>query len=200
MTQSRTSTRESQDAAVQKAEERAKRAERKLEELERTVTELKAERGGGAVQAEQHESDRGQTGNAVDELRGEPMMAHLMDALEAGKDIGHYGRLVFAMVAHHFLPPELLLEWLNKDPDFGHDQAIALLRQVQSRDYNPPRRERILGWQAQQEFPIIPNVDDPDCGNVYRNLKFPDKVYEHIQEYQEEKVEADRGLANMPAR
>ena len=40
---------------------------------------------------------------AVSELRKNDMMAHLLDSLEAGKDIGHYGRLVFAMVARHFL-------------------------------------------------------------------------------------------------
>ena len=43
--------------------------------------------------------------------------------------------------------------------------------------------------QAQQEFPILPNPDDPDCGNVYRNLKFPQSVYEHIQEYHEQKAQ-----------
>jgi anti-sigma regulatory factor (Ser/Thr protein kinase) len=37
---------------------------------------------------------------------------------------------------------------------------------------------------------LSPNPDDPDCGNVYRNLKFPQSVYEHIQEYQEEEVQA----------
>jgi len=88
-----------------------------------------------------------------------------------------------------------LLEWLTKDPDFSAEEARALIRQVESRDYNPPRRERIVEWQAQQEYPILPNVDDPDCGNVYRNLKFPDKVYEHIQEYQEEKAEGDAHAA-----
>lgn len=122
-------------------------------------------------------------------------MAHLMDALEAGKDIGHYGRLVFAMVAHHFLPEDELLEWLQRDRDFSEEAARALIRQVESRDYNPPRRERILAWHQQQEFPILPNADDPDCGNVYRNLKFPDHVYEHIQEYQEDKAVAE-GAAN----
>jgi hypothetical protein len=39
---------------------------------------------------------------------------------------------------------------------------------------------------GQQEFPILPNPEDPDCGNLYRNLKFPEAVYEHIGEYQEE--------------
>ena len=173
------------------AEQRAKCAEQKVEELERTVAHLKAEKG---IAVEPEGPDSGDPRLAEDAaiaLRREPMMAHLMDALAEGKNIGHYGRLVFAMVAHHFLPPQEVLEWLDKDPDFGHDQAIALLRQVNSRDYNPPRRERILSWQAQQDFPIIPNVDDPDCGNVYRNLKFPDKVYEHIEEYQEEKAEAE---------
>ena len=28
------------------------------------------------------------------DLRDSPMMAHLLDALEAGTDVGHYGRLV----------------------------------------------------------------------------------------------------------
>lgn len=126
----------------------------------------------------------------VEELRREPMMAHLFDALADGKDIGHYGRLVFAMVAHHFLAEEEMLEWLRKDPTFDEHAAQALLRQVEGRDYNPPRRNRILEWQAQQEFPILPNTDDPDCGNVYRNLKFPPRVYEHIEEYQEEKAAA----------
>ena len=126
----------------------------------------------------------------VETLRQEPMMAHLLDALKGGKDIGHYGRLVFAMVAHHFLPEDELLEWLQRDRDFSEEQARALIRQVEGRDYNPPRRERILEWQKEQDFPILPNADDPDCGNVYRSLKFPDKVYEHIQEYQVEKAEA----------
>ena len=33
----------------------------------------------------------------VEELRKDEMMAHLLDSLDQGKDIGHYGRLVFAM-------------------------------------------------------------------------------------------------------
>jgi len=55
---------------------------------------------------------------------------------------------------------------------------------------DPLKRERIVEWQAQQGFPILPNPEDPDCGNLYRNLKFPDAVYEHIGEYQEEKIKA----------
>src|ERR1700761_1784105 len=111
------------------------------------------------------------------ELRKDSMMAHLLDSLAQGKDIGHYGRLVFAMVARHFLPSEEVLAWLTRDPDFSEAEASNMLRQVEGRDYNPPRRDRILEWQAQQEFPILPQPDDPDCGNLYRNLKFPDDVY-----------------------
>jgi hypothetical protein len=40
---------------------------------------------------------------SVVELRKNEMMAHLMDALSQGQDIGHYGRLAFVMVARHFL-------------------------------------------------------------------------------------------------
>ena len=38
-----------------------------------------------------------QYGMAVEELGKSDIMAHLLDALDADKDIGHYGRLVFAM-------------------------------------------------------------------------------------------------------
>lgn len=118
------------------------------------------------------------------------MMAHLIDALEGGQDIGHYGRLVFAMVAHHFLSEAELIALLQKDRDFGEDEARALVHQVEGRDYNPPRRERILEWQRQQEFPICPNPEDPDSCNVYRELRFPDSVYEDIEDYHEHKATA----------
>jgi len=124
------------------------------------------------------------------ELRKDSMMAHLLDSLAAGKDIGHYGRLVFAMVARHFMPHDEVLAWMMKDRDVDEQKARLLLRQVEGKDYNPPRREKILAYQAQQEFPIVPFPDDPDCGNLYRNLKFPDEVYEHIGHYQEAKMES----------
>jgi hypothetical protein len=128
------------------------------------------------------------TTGAEEALRKNGMMAHLLDSLDAGKDIGHYGRLVFAMVARHFLNEEELVAQLAKDRDFGEDQARALVAQVNEHDYNPPRREKILDFQARQEFPILPDADDPDAGNVYRDLQFPDHVYEHIQEYYEHKA------------
>src|SRR6478672_295626 len=123
------------------------------------------------------------------DLRKNDMMAHLLDALENGKDIGHYGRLVFAMVARHFLHDSELKKCLMKDPAMDEAKATALIEQVCSRDYNPPRREKIMEWQSQQEFPICPS-HDPDACNVYRNLKFPDGIYDNIQEYHEQKVSA----------
>src|SRR5579875_969120 len=120
-------------------------------------------------------------------LREDSMMAHLLDALNAGTDIGHYGRLVFAMVARHFMTDDEVVAELIKDPDFPEEQARQMLRQVEGRDYNPPRRERILQWQAEQEFPIVPNAEDPDCGNVYKTLRFPKELYDHIGHYQEQK-------------
>lgn len=129
-------------------------------------------------------------GGGEEELRKDSMMAHLLDSLEAGKDIGHYGRLVFAMVARHFLPHDEVLAWMTKDEDFGEEDARLMLVQVEGRDYSPPRRDRILQWQSEQEFPILPNVDDPDCGNLYRNLNFPDEIYKHIGHYREQKMEA----------
>ena len=120
------------------------------------------------------------------ELRKDPMMAHLLDSLNAGNDVGHYGRLVFAMVARHFLPHEEVLAWLAKDGDCSEDHAATMLHQVEGRDYSPPRRERLLEWQSEQEFQFI-DAQDPDSGNLYRNLEFPKAIYEHIGHYQEAK-------------
>jgi hypothetical protein len=122
----------------------------------------------------------------VEELRKSDVMAHLLDALADGQDIGHYGRLVFAMVGRHFLDEDELVEHLVQDPACSEEEARSLVHQVQARDYNPPRRERILEWQQRQEFPICPNPDDPRACNVYRDLQFPDGVYEDIEDFYEE--------------
>lgn len=118
------------------------------------------------------------------------MMVHLLDALEQGQDIGHYGRLVFAMMAHRFMTEDDLAKWLTKDKTFSQQDAEALVHQVQGCDYNPPRRERILQWQREQDFPICPNPEDPDACNVYKDLTFPDDVYADIEHYHEQKAEA----------
>lgn len=117
---------------------------------------------------------------AIDDLKRNAMMTHLLSALERGEDIGHYGRLVFAMIGRHFLSGDELCRWLCRNPGVSTDDASALLRQVEDRDYNPPRRERIMEWDEQQSFPICP---EPNGCNVYRDLKFPEHVYEHIQEF-----------------
>ncbi len=126
---------------------------------------------------------------ALQELRKSEMMANLMDALEEGQDIGHYGRLTFAMVARHFLEEAALIDWLQKDQDFSEAEAKALVLQVQGKDYNPPKRDRILEWQQKQDFQICLTPDDPDSGNVYQDLQFPDHVYENISGYYEHKAE-----------
>ncbi len=125
-----------------------------------------------------------------EDLRDSPMMAHLLDALEAGTDIGHYGRLTFTMNARHFLEEDELIRLLSNQPDHDETQARSLLLQVKGRDYNPPKRERILEWQAQQDFPICPTPDEPGTCNVYRELRFPDSIYESINEFYEEQAEA----------
>ncbi len=124
------------------------------------------------------------------ELRDSKMMAHLLEALEAGTDIGHYGRLVFAMVARHFMDDEELVSLLANQPDHDEKDARSLVLQVKARDYNPPKRNRILEWQAQQDFPICPTPDDPSSCNVYSELQFPDHIYENIEEFYEEQAEA----------
>jgi hypothetical protein len=130
-------------------------------------------------------------GGGEEELRNSPMMAHLLDALQEGTDIGHYGRLTFAMIARHFLDEKELLNLLSKQPDMDEREAHNLLVQVEGRDYNPPKRERILEWQSQQDFPICPTPDDPGACNVYRELRFPQDVYDSIGEFWEEKAQEE---------
>ncbi|MFL5703284.1 MAG: hypothetical protein ACJ8AG_10720 [Ktedonobacteraceae bacterium] len=128
--------------------------------------------------------------NATDDgrsenLRDSPMMAHLLDALEARTDIGHYGRLTFVMVARHFLPEDKIVDLLSHQPDITAEDAHALVVQVKGHNYNPPKRERILQWQSQQDFPICPTPDEPGTCNVYSELRFPDDIYDHINDFWE---------------
>lgn len=127
-------------------------------------------------------NEQGQSEN----LEDSPMMAHLLDALKKGEDVGHYGRLTFAMIARHFMEDAELIKLLAKQHDQSEATAHALLTQVKQHDYNPPKRERILEWQAKQDFAICPTPDDSGSCNVYSELRFPDHVYEKINEYYEE--------------
>ena len=128
---------------------------------------------------------------AVAQLRKSPMMTHLLDALERGEDIGHYGQLTFAIIARHFLPQEKVIQLLAKGKDMTEAQAGALVYQVEERDYNPPRREKILAWQREQDFPICPTPDDPDTCNPYAELEMPESVLESIEDYREQRYEAN---------
>jgi DNA primase large subunit len=117
-------------------------------------------------------------------------MNHLLNSLHRGEDIGHYGRLVFVLVARHFLDEDQIVKYLRKDPDCDEAKARGLVEQVSERDYNPPTRARVLAWMEQQGFPICPDAGDPSACNVYRDLKFPDEVYQRISGFYEAKAEA----------
>jgi hypothetical protein len=122
---------------------------------------------------------------ALKDLRQSEMMAHLLDALDKGQDIGHYGRLVFVMVGRFFASDDELVKQLTKDKDCDEQKARALIRQVEAKGYNPPKRERILEWMDQQKFPICQNPENPDACNVYKSLEFPAEMYEKISSYYE---------------
>jgi hypothetical protein len=121
------------------------------------------------------------------DLRQSPMMARMLDALDNGEDIGHYGRLVFAMIGRHFVSNAELVELLTKDHDADEQEIRAMVQQVEDKGYSPPGREKILEFQNQQDFQICPDPDDPDACNVYNELQFPDEVYQSIQEYKEKR-------------
>lgn len=156
---------------------------RRQDEKARTARESKREE---QAAREERSSDGG-----VEQLRASPMMARLLAALEDGADIGHYGRLTFVIVARHFLSEEEMLALLARQPGHDEREAAGLIRQVSDHDYSPPSRTRLLAWQAQQDFPLLPDADDPASGNLYRELRFPDDVYEHIEEFYEERAEAE---------
>ena len=124
----------------------------------------------------------------VEALRQSPMMAHMLDALDNGEDIGHYGRLVFAMIGRHFDSNDELVGLLTQDQDTDEQEMKGLVQQVEEKGYSPPRREKILEYHSQQDFPICPDPDDPDACNPYAELQFPDEVYESIREYREERA------------
>ena len=121
----------------------------------------------------------------VDEMRSSPMMEHLLDAMDRGEDVGHYGRLVFVMVGRHFMKNEELVEHLTKDKDCDEEKAQSLIKQVEAKGYSPPKPERIFQWMGEQEFPICEDAGNPDSCNVYKSLKFPPEVYEKIASYYE---------------
>ena len=115
-------------------------------------------------------------------------MAHLIATLESGHSIGRYGRLVLAIVARHFIESDELESLLTKDPECDQPHARSLMDQVESRNYNPPKRERILEWMSKQDFPICPDAEDPGQCNVYRNLDFPKEVYDRIEQFHMERA------------
>ena len=124
---------------------------------------------------------------AVGEVGKSAMMSHLIDALDRGQDIGHYGRLVFVMVGQHFLSEDELKSELMKDKDCDEQKAQAIIKQVEAKSYSPPKRERIIEWMNQQDFPICENAEDQGSCNIYNEIQFPPEVYEKISSYYESK-------------
>lgn len=129
-------------------------------------------------------------------LRQSPTMTRLLEALEGGTDIGHYGQFTFATVARHFLPEERIVALFATQPEMDEERARAILSHINERDYNPPRRERIIEQQARQDFQIIPDPDDPDSGQLYRELTFPETVYEGINDYYEQSAPEHYGSSH----
>ncbi len=142
------------------------------------------------TRSDRDDSDRGSN------LRDSEMMARLLDALDQGVDIGHYGRLVFVMVARFFISEDEMVELLRNQPDFDEKDARALVLQVKAHDYNPPQREVILEWQENQDYKICTWPEDPRACNVYRELQFPNGIYDQIDDFWEEKVEAEEEEGN----
>lgn len=121
---------------------------------------------------------------SLDTLRKNALMARLIEALEDGTDIGHYGRLTFCMVAAWLVDEETIVGALARDEDFTEDEARSMLKQVRDLGYSPPRPAKIRDWDSQQDFQMLPAELNPDDdANVYADLEFPDALYEQIRDY-----------------
>ena len=114
------------------------------------------------------------------ELTDSPMMAQLIESMEAGVDIGDYGRLAFVMTARYFMSDTEIVTLLVGQPGMDEEKAGIFVHHILEEDYNPPTPERILEWQVIQEYSILPDPDDPDSYNVYRQLRFPQAVYDSV--------------------
>jgi hypothetical protein len=69
----------------------------------------------------------------VVDLKQTPMMNHMLEALENGEDIGHYGRLTFAMVGVYFATDDELVQILTQDHDADEREIRAMVRQVREK-------------------------------------------------------------------
>ena len=99
------------------------------------------------------------------------------------------------MVARHFLSEGELTALLRHNPGINDHEARSLNLPVQGKNYKPLRREH-SPMAERAELPDLPNPEDPDSCNVYKDLEFPPEVYEHIAGYDEEKV-GQRGRGKM---
>jgi hypothetical protein len=84
----------------------------------------------------------------VEDLRQSTMRGYLLDALDKGGDIGHYGRLAFAMIGRHGVSNDEHVGLLTKDHDTDGQEMRALVQQVEEKGYSPPGREKILDRQV----------------------------------------------------
>lgn len=125
--------------------------------------------------------------NGREQLMNSPTIKRLIDAAASGADIGHYGQLTLAIVGRYFMSDDDLIALLSESAGTDETKAAGLIHQVKQAGYNPPRRETLAQWSAEQDFDLI-DPEDPDSGNLYRELTFPDQVYEDIRHYHEDKA------------
>lgn len=116
------------------------------------------------------------------DLQANPMMAHLLAALEAGQDIGEYGRRIVACVGRYFLSEDELVGLLSRS--VGEGEARNLVREVVERGEFPPRRGKIVEYMKRQSFPLLPDLHDPSQDDVYAHLTFPAEVAAHIPRFE----------------
>jgi hypothetical protein len=109
----------------------------------------------------------------LEDVRKNSMMARLLDALERGEDVGHYGRLVFLMVARHFASADELADLLSRDQSCGAGDARRLIAQVEEAGYSPPKREKILDFQGRQTYPILENPTTRTPATSTKICSFP---------------------------
>jgi len=79
------------------------------------------------------------------------------------------------MIGRHAVSSDELVELLTKDHDADEQEMRALVQQVGEKGYSPPRREKFLEYQSQQDFRSAPSPTIPTHATLTRSWSSPTK-------------------------
>ena len=132
---------------------------------------------------------------SLDDLKRNPMMRRIIQTMESGQDVGHYGRFIFTVVASYFIGEKEITDLLKRQPEIeDSEEALGFYLQVASARYVMPTSARIRAWdksEEQKNFPLIIQ-GDRNSGNLYREIPLPQQALVSVRSYWREAAVAYR--------